>query len=77
MVNDETAKSYVMLLLIFNVAHVLRITVIAIKWAYLPSTIFEIMRKRRLTDQQVDSLFIPSTLSIVSLCVFMIAFSTK
>lgn len=52
---NVTAKikfSNSLLVLVFNVLYMARITVVAIKWAYLPESIFPLMRRRPLTPEQ-------------------------
>ena len=41
-----------LLVLVFNVLYASRITVVAIKWAYLPKSIFPLMRRKPLTAEQ-------------------------
>eukprot|EP01083_Nonionella_stella_P179938 640244_1 len=45
-------SGYPLTVLVYDVLYLLRITVIAIKWGYLPPQIFDMMRKKKLTTEQ-------------------------
>jgi len=46
------ADNYSLDMIIFNTLHILRISIVSVKWAYLPPKIFDIMRQRPLTVDQ-------------------------
>ncbi len=52
--------SYSLVILVYNVIYISRISVIAIKWAYLPPQIFVMMRKKKLTQQQLQMIHLLS-----------------
>lgn len=52
--SGETTLGYSLVLLVYNLLYIGRITIVAIKWAYLPPQIFPLMRKKQLTQAQFN-----------------------
>ena len=50
--SKKLQREYLLDLFMFNAFHIARVMVIAIKWGYLPSAIFEVMRQQVLTQEQ-------------------------
>lgn len=51
--NSERKKTYILGIVIMDILALCRYLVIAIKWGYQPSAIFEVMRQQPLTVDQV------------------------